>query len=435
LVVVEILICLVIVAAVWSSGLTFSRARILYVADTLAQATDVESFDVDGPAVLDLTNVHGDIQIVAGDDDHFSVRATRECWGQSKREAQAKLQALEVEMTMDGDTLRIRVDDPDADTVYLLAIATRSNQVSFEITAPRRTAVLVQTRNGSVSLKGTQGAAELNSHYGSITVEDTSGDIQVETNNGEVTVRRSGDEGATVNLTSHYGDITTQELIAGELTLFSKNGALELEEVTAERDLELDTHYGRIDLDGVRARSLAANSHNGDITLEDGQFEDEVDLYTQYGAVNVSGTEASAYRIETRNGAIKLDGGRGPLQLTSHYGDITVRKAHDATLELVTSNGKVTFEGGLAVKADHQVKSGYGAVSLRLPPDTTFFLDAGTEYGRIRCGFDVLVEGEGEEKEGRSRGDALRGSVNGGGLTLVVNSRNGDIDIQPLPAQ
>ena len=112
-----------------------------------------------------------------------------------------------------------------------------------------------------------------------------------------------------------------------------------------------------------------------------------------------------------------------------------MRKARDATLELNTSNGKVTFEGFLSANADHQVESGYGAVSLQLPSDTAFYLDAGTDYGRVRCWFDVLVEAEGEEKEDRSSGDALRGTVNGGGPTLVVNSRNGDIDVQPLPSQ
>jgi DUF4097 and DUF4098 domain-containing protein YvlB len=432
LVAIETIICVIVFALVAASGSAFPRARFLYAADTHAEATEVASFAPDGPAVLDLTNTYGDVQIVAADDDEFTIRAIKECWGQNEREAQAKLEALKVHMKMDNDTLRIRVEDPDVETVYLLAIAAYSSQVSFEIAAPRQTAVRVQTRNGNVSLKGTEGAVELASHYGSIRVEDVSGGVQVETNNGAVTVLRSGDSGATVNLTSHYGDITARKVIASEMTLDSNNGVFELEEVTIDGNLALKAHYGRIVLNSVQARALTARSQNGAITLRDGLLQGELDLYSHYGAVTVAGTEASAYRIETRNGAIELDGGRGPLQLTSHYGDITVWRARDVTLDLTTSNGKVSFEGSLSANADHQAKSDYGDVSLRLPPDVALFLDARTEHGRIQCRFDVLTGGDGEEKDGRSSGDELRGMIHGGGPMLVVESRNGDVIIQSL---
>lgn len=434
LVAVEVLVCVAIIAVLAAARFAFPNARFFYFADTRAEETVEETFATDGPVTMDLTNTYGDVQIRAGDSDQFDVRAIKEAWGQDKREAEAKLQALEVKMTMDGGTLRIEVEDPDRETGVVFG-SMRANQVKFEVTAPRQTSVVVHTRHGYIALEGTAGDADLNSYYGSISVEDVTGGINVDTNNGEVALLRSGGERATVNLHSHYGDIVTREVIAEELDLESNNGRLELEDVTVDGELTLNTHYGRVDLESVRAKSVQVKSNNGNITLQDGQLDGELDLFTHYGAVSVSGTEASEYKLETNNGAIELEGGHGALWLHSHYGDIKVRDAHNAVLDLNTTNGKVIFEGSLAAEADHRLESNYGAVSLRLPSDTAVFLDASTDYGHIRCEFDVLVEGGSDDKEGRSSGDQLRGTINGGSDRLWVKTRNGDIALEKEPAE
>jgi DUF4097 and DUF4098 domain-containing protein YvlB len=434
LVAIEVLVCAAIVAVLVSSRFALPDARFFYVADTRAQEIVEESFVTDGPVKLDLTNTNGDVEIVAGDGSQIVVKATKEVWGQDKSEAKAKLQALEVKMAMDGDTLRVRVDDPDENATIVFG-SIRSSRVRFEIAVPSRTAVVVHTRNANITLKGTEGDADLTSRYGSIVVEETLGSVIADTNNGDVTVRRSGSEQAAIDLHSHYGNITVREVTAGELALDSNNGALDLEEVTVDNDLVLNTHYGKIDLQGARAGSLTAKSQNGDIVLNDGQLEGGLDLFAHYGAVSVARTEASAYKIETNNGDIKLDGGYGSLWIHSHYGDIVVKNARDVTLDLNTRNGEVTFEGSLADQGDHDIESHYGAVSLRLPPDTAVFLDASTRYGSIRCEFDVLVEGSDEGKEKRASGDELRGTINGGSDNLRVETNNGDVTIETEPSK
>ena len=433
LVAVEVLICAAIIAGLATLRFAFPRARFFYVADTRAEETVEQRFVTDGPATLDLTNTYGDVQITAAEGDRFVVKATKEAWGQNKSEAEAKVQALEVRMTMDGGTLQVQVKDPDRETTVVFG-STRGSQVRFEVEAPRQTAVVVQTRHGRVTLTGTEGDADLTGRFGPIVVEDVSGSITADTNNDDVTVRRSGGKGAKVDLHSDFGDITAREVTAKELTLDSNNGALELENVTVHGDLVLNTLFGKVELESIRAESLKVTSQNGTITLKDAQFDGLLDISSKFGAVSASSTAASEYKIETDNGAITLDGGRGPLWLHSKFGDIEVRGAQDATLDLVTSNGKVTFEGSLSAEADHLVEGNFGSVVLRLPSDTAVTLDASTDFGRIRCEFDVLVEGGGDDKESRSSGDELRGAINGGGHRLRVKTRNGDITIEAEPS-
>lgn len=431
LLVVEVLICAAIVVVLAMSRFFDlpRNARLFYVADTRAEETVEQSFAADGPATLDLTNTYGDVQIAAGESDQIVVKAIKEAWGQDTAEAKAKLQALQVKMAMDGGALRVQVEDPDRETSVVFG-ASRASRVRFEVAVPRQTSVVVDTRNGNITLKNSQGDADLTSRYGQVSVENVRGSLTVDANYGNVMVRRCGSEQATVDLYSRYGDITVRQVTAKELTLETNNGVLTLEDATIDGDPVLSTQYGRIDLDGVVAKSLKVKSQNGPIALNDGQLDGALDVFTRYGAVSVAATEAGEYKIETNNGAIKLDGGHDSLWLHSNYGDITVRGAQDATLDLSSGNGKITFEGSLAAKADHEVASNYGAVSLRLPPDTAVYLDAETNYGRIRCEFDVLVKGSGDDNESRSSGDELRGTINGGGKRLRIKTRNGDIAIE-----
>ncbi len=431
LVALEVMICAAIVALFLSSGQALRNPRIFYVANTRTEGTVEESFETDVPATLELNNAYGDVRITASDETRILVKANKQAWGQNKAEAEAKLEALKVEMTLEGGRLRIDVDDPDEGMVYAFA-STRASQVNFEISVPRQTAVIVNTRTGRVTLEGSEGDANLTSRYGPVVVQDVTGDLEVSTNNGDVSVLRCGSPEASVRLDSTFGNISLRQVTAQELTLNSNNGQLDLDEITVSNDLRLDSRYGQIDLDNVRARTLTVRSQSGSVSLYDGQFDGALDVFTQYGAVAVTRTEAGEYRIETNNGAIKLDGGHGSLWLHSRYGNITARNAHDATLDMVSGNGRLTFEGSLSVEMDHQLESNYGSVTLRLPSDTAVFVDASTDYGRIRCEFDVLVKGEGDEEERRTSGDELRGAINDGSNRLRIKTRNGDIDIETL---
>ncbi len=435
LVAAEIAVCAAIIVGLTTIRFAFpSNARFFYFANTRAEETIQHSFAPDGPAALDLTTTHGNIEVTAGDGQQFIVRATKEAWGQNKSDAQAKLKALEVKMTMENGTLHVKVEDPDENT-FLVIGSTRSSQVSFDITTPRQTQVKVHTRHGHITLKGSEGQADLTSHYGHITANDVAGDLTADTHHGHVMTRRCGGERAVVSLHSHYGAITTHQVTAKELTIESNNGNLALENVTVDSALTINTHYGRIELDGVRAASLKAKSNNGNITLKDVQLDGKLDLFTHYGALNVATTEASEYKLETNNGAIQLDGGHGRLWLHSHYGAITVRDARRATLDLNTNNGKVTFEGSLSNEADHHIASHYGDISLRLPADTAVYLDADTHYGRIRCEFDVLIRGGSDEEDSSSSGDELYGAINDGSARLRVKTHNGNITIEAQPSE
>ena len=364
LVVVEILICFAMMAVVWS-GAAVPRFRFFYVADTQAEETIQERFSSDGrAATLDLSNVRGEVHIVAQDGDQFAVKAVKEVWGQNEREARAKLQAIEVEMAMEGNVLRVEVHDPEQHTISVgIVIGSRANQVNFEVVVPRQTTVIVGNRDGPVSVQGCAGGVTLVNRYGPVTVEDVTGDIFVKTRDDAIVVRRSGSKEATVELHNSYGTITAQQVTAKSLALDGDNGALGLEDAVVSDVLVLKTRYGGINVEHVQAGALNVETRDDNVRLGDVTVSAKMTLANQYGDIIVRDASAQELDIGSTNGTLSLDEmdiagaltietryveidlndvRAGQLEVKGHDKDITVTDVElDGTLDLYTQYGAI----------------------------------------------------------------------------------------------
>lgn len=422
-----LLSCVAIFGLLFVSVPNMSHVRLFYVADVKLEEIIEASFDVDGPAELNLSNLNGDVRVVGTEDDEIVVSAVKSVWGQDQQDAEAKLKALQVRMDQQGDQLTANVYDPDQDITYLVVGVSRASIVSFEIRVPQHTAVEIVSHNGDVSLEGVTGPAGIYTEYGNIDLDQVMGSLTAESQNGDITVQRSGSDDAQISLTGTYGSLAVQQVMARELSLESHNGNLSVESVVVEGKLVLETQYGRSDLDNIRVQALSVANQNGDLVLGNGQAEGKLDLYAEYGAIQVDGVEATEYRLETQNGDIELNGARGPLWVHTEYGDINVNNANEAMLDLYARNGRVQFEGSLSPDFNHQAESEYGEVRLRLPRNTAVLLDAGTEYGDISCEFELDAQ-VGNEDDGA--GEELIGSINNGSARLTANSHNGNILIE-----
>jgi hypothetical protein len=164
-----------------------------------------------------------------------------------------------------------------------------------------------------------------------------------------------------------------------------------------------------------------------------------LDLRSSNGAVNVVG-RTGPVTAKSSNGAIKVKGGRGPLQLATSNAAITVEgaggkldlntsnggitiAARDAEVNAHTSNGGIRFSGTLA-EGEHVLHSSNGGLTLTLPEDARFRVDAATSNGRITSAFAV------KEKGGQSK-THLRGTVGDDpAASLKLSTSNGGIKIE-----
>ena len=86
-----------------------------------------------------------------------------------------------------------------------------------------------------------------------------------------------------------------------------------------------------------------------------------------------------------------------------------------------------TGSGGVEIKqivrGDVNVQTGSGSVSLSLPPDAAYSLDAQTGSGSITTSQPLTVQG-------RVRRNHVTGTVRGGGNTVRVRTGSGSIAIR-----
>jgi DUF4097 and DUF4098 domain-containing protein YvlB len=185
--------------------------------------------------------------------------------------------------------------------------------------------------------------------------------------------------------------------------------------------------------------ALKANNISGDITAEniggaaalkavsgDVQITKAAagaDCNSVSGNVTVADVTGDVF-LKSISGDVKASGIKGSVEAESVSGDVDLTDVSDApTARVKALSGEVVFRGRLSKQGNYSLKSHSGSVSLYLPADSAFDLEAETFSGGIETDFEIKVLGKVSPKE-------MSGSVNGGGAVLKVSSFSGDIKLK-----
>ena len=173
-------------------------------------------------------------------------------------------------------------------------------------------------------------------------------------------------------------------------------------EITVPRrfDVRVTTGGGDVELDSLRGDQHVRTA-GGQVKLED--IDGNVD-------------------VETGGGEVYAHNCKSPLQVRTGGGDITIEGFAGPDIQARTGGGSVSADFVAAPKADSAFRTGGGNVSVRLPGDSALNLDARTGSGDVKTDLPVQVEGEHSD-------DRLKGTINGGGPLLEVQTGGGNIDI------
>ena len=148
-------------------------------------------------------------------------------------------------------------------------------------------------------------------------------------------------------------------------------------------------------------------------------------LSTMNGDVRVAPLHGSAAYLDSKNGDVILNGGSyGTVRLETWNGNAEAGEGYETSnATLITRNGRIevdTLQNAGTLYADNW----NGRVSVTLPRDTLFSIDARTSNGRVSYGslqFNTTID----------RNNELKGTTAGGAgnLTVTLRTLNGEIDI------
>jgi len=126
-------------------------------------------------------------------------------------------------------------------------------------------------------------------------------------------------------------------------------------------------------------------------------------------------------KIDVVNATIRVTGIKGSVNLDTVNGNIDAKDLAGAGI-FDTVNGSINVAYATLPAGEISLDTVNGSCKVTLPAQAAFRVDADTVNGRTHCEFPITLEKSGKHD--------LRGTVNGGGSTLVkLDSVNGSLTI------
>jgi hypothetical protein len=239
------------------------------------------TFDVVGPASLDVSTIRGKIEVVAGDDNRVIVSGTVTV----RIGLTAPAEALEIAQRLaktppieqDGSMVRLR---PPAD-----AREQRAVTVAYQVRVPAASTVRTKSDSGETSITGVSGpvsvatqsaaiavsslgnTASISTGSGAVRIDGVEGAVTVETSSSAVTARRLG---SSLRLRTQSGAVEAGFVGAGDADVETGSSAIRL--IRVRGGATVKSQSGRIFIDGSPGRdwSLTTGSSNVEVTLHPG---------------------------------------------------------------------------------------------------------------------------------------------------------------------
>ena len=196
------------------------------------------------------------------------------------------------------------------------------------------------------------------------------------------------------------------------------------------------TYGGAINVSDI-VGNLKADTSGGGLILA--RLEGALDAQTSGGAIDVQNCNGPI-NIETSGGHIRVTEGKGSLTAHTSGGGIEVRSFSGDT-EVQTSGGNLELEkvvgklvgktsgGGIrasilaAVVGDVKLETSAGSIDLSVPANAALTIDAKTSIGEVVSRLPIQTT--------EADRDRLRGTLNGGGKSVRLETSAGNITIKP----
>jgi len=180
---------------------------------------------------------------------------------------------------------------------------------------------------------------------------------------------------------------------------------------------QLNVHY-EISL----PRKFTARLETAGGEIEAANLQGDVDAKTQGGNLSFD-TVAGAVDGETEGGSVKASACQGQLSLKTEGGNIAITGFAGPDVQADTEGGSVSADFAVAPRSDCTLHTSGGNVTARLPAKAALTLDAHTEGGTASSELPVQIQGDMERQ-------TLRGTINGGGPKLTLETEGGNIRLQ-----
>lgn len=208
--------------------------------------------------------------------------------------------------------------------------------------------------------------------------------------------------------------------------------------IPTEFNVDLKTSGGGIRVDDLKGEVRVKTSGGG---LRFGKIEGPIFGTTSGGGVSLAGCNGKV-EVRTSGGGISIGTGSGDLlaetsgggiEIEDFTGDAFVRTSGggikinriEGSIDASTSGGPIVAALGAQPKKDCRLRTSGGGITVELDETLSLNINAEASGGDVSSDLPVTVQGE-------LRKGLLRGTLNGGGQALILQTSGGSVRLRKL---
>ena len=303
---------------------------------------ETKTFKMNKGGLIHLSANEGEVIIRGWDKDEVKLHMVKRAWGRGRREAEARLEEIEVAIRENSNRLMIREIVPEHQgSVNVFRLFDRdfweeegwhSQVVDFELWVPRQVNLRIKGDESDVDISEVEGKVTVDVDEGDVMLADVrSEEMQIRLDEGDVTLIdcESTDDGL-LKVDSDEGRITLRNGRFHEVDLASDEGSLIVDAATIQR-FWLSTDEGDVE-------AFFIPSKGGSYRIEADEGDIEIGLpeasKLQVRLIAEEGHVESAWNLRIRDlddgesAEGRINGGNNAqLKAVSEEGDIFIRKS------------------------------------------------------------------------------------------------------------
>jgi hypothetical protein len=211
-----------------------------------------KTFDIDGPAEIDVRLAAGEIEVDPSLDGRIEVELTAH-----DDESQRLLDDARVEL----HDRHLLVDVPHKRGGFSFGLMFGRQGITCRIRCPHESGLSVRSKSADVHARGTLGGLNVSTASGDVQVDRVKGGVNVKSASGDVSANEIG-SGASIQTAS--GDISL-EVVRGPINVATASGDLSIGE--AYDNVSANTVSGDQDHGAVMQGNISAQSVSGDVSI------------------------------------------------------------------------------------------------------------------------------------------------------------------------
>jgi DUF4097 and DUF4098 domain-containing protein YvlB len=287
---------------------------------------------IPGHATVQIQNPHGNVTLMSSSDEQLHVRTHEVVRATSDSDAHRGFSELDPKVLISGSSVQIRVNGGN------------DSRADLTIELPAGTTSDITAGHGDITLQGLKTTATITAPHGDVKLDNVSGNVQAHMSKGDFSAHSiQGD----VSVEGHLGDVTISDVQGKALLDGEFFGDTHLEHVAQS----VHFHSSRTDLE--------LSKLDGDITM------DSEDLHITQAA--------GPLRVVTHSKNIEASQLTGDVRIEDANGEVNVAMANPVGNVVITNRNQ--------------------PITLTLPPNANFALDATTNEGDIQSDFPLTITG------------------------------------------